>query len=143
MLRNVTGCSYLVELSPNLLLLIKAQKFILTEPFKSQAKLPLSWQKTKCLLMSGIKDQGNSCALMLLMTYMTVSNVFQELSKHYTYQAVHIYDGLHKWFRQQLTPLGLLFLGSLEKHPANVHSLSLHHVLILGRPRTIVSKQPA
>ena len=80
---------------------------------------------------------------MLLMTYLTVFSVSQEPSKHYTYQAVHIYDGLHKWFRQQLTPRGLLFLGLLEKHPANVHPFSLHHLLILGRQRTLVSKHPA
>jgi len=49
----------------------------------------------------------------------------QEPSKHYTCQTVHIYGGLHKWFRQQLTRWQLLFLGSLEKRPANVHPLSL------------------
>ena len=54
----------------------------------------------------------------------------REPSKHYTYQAVdqmHIYGGLHKQFRQQLTPWLLLFLGALEKCPADVHPLSLHY----------------
>ena len=112
---------------------------MLTGLFKST----LSWPKTKSLYLSGTKDQGNSYALILLVTYLTVSNVSQEPSNYYTYQAVHIFGGLHKWFSQQLTPWRLFFLESLEKRPANVYPLSLHHLLILGRPRTLVSKQPA
>ena len=38
LLRNVTGCSYLIELSPNPSLLSKAQKFMLTGLFKSSIK---------------------------------------------------------------------------------------------------------
>jgi len=106
-------------------------------------KLSLNWPKTKSLHLSGTKDQKNLYALILLMTYLTVSNVYQEPSNHCTNQAVHFYGGLHKWFRQQLTPWRLLLLGSLEKRPANVHPLSLHHFLILGRPKILVSKQPA
>ena len=94
------------------------------------------------ILYHGLITKTLYCAA-LLMTYLTVSNVYQELSKHYTYQAVHIHGELHKQFRQQLTPWLLLFLRSLEKLPANVHPLSLHHLLILGRPRTLVSKQPS
>ena len=71
----------------------------------------------------------------------------REPSKHYTYQAVNqmcIYGGLHKQFRQQLTSRLLLFLGTLEKHPADFHPLSLQPSnYILGRPRTLVSKQPS
>jgi len=139
LLKNVTGCSYLVELSPNPSLLSKTQKFMLTGLFKSALGRP----KTKYLHLSGTKDQGNLYAPLLLMTYLMVSNVSQEPSSHYTYQAAHFYGGLHKWFRQQLKPWRPLFLGSLKKRPANVHPLSLHHLLILGEPRTLVSKQPA
>jgi len=78
------------------------------------------------------------------MTYLTVSNVSQEPSNHYAYQAVHFYGELLKWFRQQLIPWRPLLLGSLEKASSKCPSfISLHHLLILGRPRILVSKQPA
>ena len=86
LLRNVTGCSYLIELSPNPSLLSKAQKFMLTGLLKSSKKNKIklfSWPKTKSLHLSGTKVQGNLSALILLMTYLTVSNVSQGPSKCY------------------------------------------------------------
>ena len=67
LIRNAAGCSYLVELSKNTHSSVKP-KSLLTSLANSSNDYVLNWPKMKSLLPSGTKDQGNSYALMLLIT---------------------------------------------------------------------------
>jgi len=129
----------------------KAQKFMLSGLAKSSRTTYSAGQRRYLHFCHEAKIKAipaSEGALTLFITHLATSNVSHATIKVYlsAVRHMHICRGLHRHFKQQITPRLHLILRGIKKRQADVHPARKRLPIttqLLGRIRHFLSKQPS